>query len=203
MLADALTGYHEFPSADEAESWAEIYYPDLCGDRRGNNPDYMRLFFYGGNCYRRYNKMLRYGWECSEDTMREVLELTDILGKYELPEPVVAYRYTHKRDMKRLCMGKRLRPGLRFADNAFFSTSLVISSLDKFQKQYNCNCLLKLYLPKGIHGAYLSLRGTPSRLNEQELLLQRNTQFEIITIHRFRRPMVIECKAIINATSEV
>ena len=202
MLVDT-TEYREFHTAGEVEQWAEIHYSDLCGEQRKNNPDYERLFFYGGSCYKWYNKALRYGWGYSEDTMREVQQLIDILNKYELPEPVVAYRYTHKQDVKLLCLGKRPQPGMRFADKGFFSTSLVKSSLDIFKKKYGCNCLLKLYLPKGIHGSYISLKGTISLLNEQELLLQRNTEFEIIKIHRFRIPMVIECKAIISKTQEV
>ena len=202
MLVDT-TEYREFHTDDEAEHWAEIYYPDLCGEQRKSNPDYERLFSYGGSCYKWYNKALRYGWGDSEDIMHEVQQLIDILDKYELSEPVVAYRYTHKMDVKLLCLGKRPQSGMRFADKAFFSTSLVKSSLDKFKKKYGCNCLLKLYLPKGIHCAYISLRGTDSLLDEQELLLQRNMEFEIIKIHRFRIPMVIECKAIINKTQEV
>lgn len=197
------TEYREFYSAEEAEQWAEIHYPDLCGEKRKTNPDYERLFSYGGSCYKWYNKALRYGWGYSEDIMCEVQQLTDILDKYELQEPVAAYRYTHKQDMKLLCLGKRPRLGMCFADKAFFSTSLVKSSLDIFKKKYGCNCLLKLYLPKGLHCAYISTKDTFSVLSEQELLLQRDTEFEIIKIHRFRIPMVIECKAIISPSLEV
>ena len=202
MLVDT-TEYFEFHTADEAEHWAEIHYPNLCGEQRKNNPDYERLFFYGGSCYKPYNKALRYGWGYSEDTMHEVQQLIDILDKYELPEPVVAYRYTHKQDVKLLCLGKCPQPGMRFADKGFFSTSLVNYSLDVFKKKYGCNCLLKLYLPQGLHGTYISLKGTSSIQNEQELLVQRNTEFEILKIHRLTYPMLIECKAIIKPTSEV
>ena len=127
--------------------------------------------------------------------MREIRQLIDILNKYTIPESVVAYRYTHKRDLRWFFLGQRLRPGMRFTDNGFFSTSLVRSSLDGFRKEYKRNCLLKIYLPKGIHGIYISLKGTNSVLCEQELLLQRGTEFEITKIHYFRWPMVIECKA--------
>ena len=203
MPNDLVIKHREFYNADDAEAWAAVHFPGLCGDQRNDNPDYNRLFFYGGSCYKLYNEALRFGWEYCDDTMHEIWQLVGILDKYKLPEPVVAYRYTHKKDLKLLLQGERLRPGLRFADKAFFSTSLVKSSLDKFKKQYNCNCLLKLYLPKGVHCAYISLKETSSVLNEQELLLQRDTEFEIIKIHRFCRPMVIECKAVIKPTLEV
>jgi hypothetical protein len=202
MLLDTSV-YREFYNADEEEQWAEIHYPDVYGDQRLVNPDFEILTYYSGSAYKLYSRVFRYGWEYSDDTMREAMQLMNILGKRKLPESVVAYRYTHKRDMKLLCSGQKMRPGLRFADKGFFSTSLVKSSLDKFKKKYGCDCLLKLYLPKGIYGTYISLKGTASILGEQELLLQRNTEFEIIKIHRFCCPMIIECKAIINPTSEV
>lgn len=202
MLVDT-TEYREFHTADEAEHWANIHYPDICGEQCKNNPDYERLFFYSGSCYKMYNKALRFGWEYSDDTMREIWQLVYILDKYKLPEPVIAYRYTHKKDLKLLFQGERLRPGMHFADKGFFSSSLVKSSLEDFRKKYKRNCMLKLYLPKGVPGAYISLRETSSVLNEQELLLQRDTEFEIIKIHHFCHPMVIECKAVIKPTLEV
>lgn len=69
MPAGVLDGYREFHNAEEAERWAEVHYPDLCGERRANNPDYERLFFYAGNVYRRYNKTLRYGGKDREEQL--------------------------------------------------------------------------------------------------------------------------------------
>lgn len=203
MLADSLNKYREFHSADEVERWAEVHYSDIYGEQRMDNPDYTCLYRYAGNCYRNYNRTLRYGWQSDEGTKREISQLTHILGRYKTPEPLVVYRYTSKKDIKLLCLGERLRPGLCFSDKAFFSTSLVKASLDRFKQKYKRNCLLKLYLPKGMHGAYISLKETSSLLNEQELLLQRDTEFEIIRIHRFCCPMVIECQAIIKPMTEV
>ena len=203
MPVEMPTKYREFHSAEEAELWAEEHFADICGDRKTADPDYNCLFLYAGSGYCLYNPVLRGTAVADEESAREILQIADILGRYALPEPVVSYRYTHKQDLQLLLRGERLRPGLRFADKAFFSTSLVKSSLDEFRKRYKRNCLLKLYLPKGIRCAYISLKETDSCLDEQELLLQRNTEFEIIKIHRFCRPMVIECRAIINPTLEV
>ena len=202
MPIDA-TEYREFHSAEDVELWAKEHFADIYGDRNAGNPDYNYLFLYAGNGYQLYNPALRYGYKPDEESACEMQQITDILGRYALPEPVVAYRYTHKQDLKLLLRGERPRLGLRFADKAFFSTSLVKSSLDEFKRENKRNCLLKLYLPKGIHSAYISLKETDSRLNEQELLLQRDTEFEIVKIHRFCHPMVIECRAIINPTLEV
>lgn len=198
MKVEMLNEYHEFQSAEEAELWGKKHYFDLCGERRSNNPDYNQLFLYAGSGYLVYNRMLRNRWEDSEEEMCEIEQVTKILSKHKLPEPVIAYRYTQKRDIKSLCRGERLRTGLRFSDKAFFSTSLVKTSLEKFKQEYRCNCLLKLYLPRGIQSAYISLKDTDSRLNEQELLLQRDTEFEIVRSHWFSWPIVIECKAIVN-----
>lgn len=203
MSIDTPTEYREFYTADEAEQWAEVHFPDICGEQHISNPDYNCLYQYAGSGYLIYNAMLRHNCETDDSSEHEIQQITDILDRYKLPESVVAYRFTHKQDIKLLFCEERMRPGLRFTDKAFFSTSLVKASLDEFKRKYKRNCLLKLYLPKGIHCAYISLKGTDSCLNEQELLLQRNTEFEIIKIHRFCRPMVIECKAIINPNLEV
>lgn len=202
VLVDT-TEYREFRSAEEAEQWAAIHYPDIYGDQRLANPDFEILTYYSGSCYKLYNQFLRFGREFSEGTMNEARQLVSIIEKYKIPEPIVAYRYTHKQDMKHLSLGKRLRPGMRFADKGFFSTSLVKSSLDDFRRKYKRNCLLKLFLPKGTHGTYISLKGTRSILNEQELLLQRGTEFEIVKINYFSCPMIVECKAIITPSSNV
>lgn len=195
MAFEVSNLYREFQTAEEAELWAEKHYAGLCGGRRARNPDYELLYKYAGNGYRIYNQTLRRDWKDDEEDLYDIAQLTALISKYDLSEPVVAYRYTNRRDIMLLCGGKKLCAGLRFSDKAFFSTSLVKSSLVTFRKENQCDCLLKLYLPKGLHTVYISLKDTDSRLNEQELLLQRDTEFEIVKIHRFSIPMVIECEA--------
>lgn len=193
--ANTILSYREFHSADEAERWGETYYKDLYGKNCEDNADFEQLFLYSGSGYRLYNSQLRYNEEYDEIITQGIERLTDILARHTLPENVIAYRYTQKQILSLLCAGKPLRPGLRFSDKAFLSTSLVKASLSQFKKENPCDCLLKLYLPKGLHSIYISLKNTNSRLNEQELLLQRDTEFEIIRIHRLSYPLLIECKA--------
>ncbi len=68
---------------------------------------------------------------------------------------------------------------MHFADKAFFSTTLVKDLLKSFISKKHYNCILKLYLPQSLHGAYVSFKDELSLLNEQEILLPCNTEFEI------------------------
>lgn len=120
MSVENLSEYREFHSIDEAEQWAQKHYPDIYGDQRLDNSDFEILTYYSGSCYKLYNSVLRLGWEYSEDIMHEAHQLIEILGKYTVPESVVAYRYTHKRDLRWLFFGKRLRPGMRMRSGVRF-----------------------------------------------------------------------------------
>lgn len=194
--------FREFQSAEDAEAWAKVNFGDVYGKNRSDSADFEVLFLYSGNGYRLYNNTLRFGtaWTSAEE--RELERLKHILADHTLPENVIAYRYTQQDVLLHLCGCDKLRPGMRFSDKAFLSTSLVKASLRKFKKENPSNCLLKLYLPKGLNAVYISLKNTDSVLSEQELLLNRNILFEIEKIHRFRYPLLIECKAIPNTSLE-
>lgn len=199
--------YREFQSSEEAEQWALEHYADLLK----LNPEsdlYKTIFSYTGSWFSVLNRLLR---SCppinSEDFSRidfseyadeidAINTINDTLHRYSLPENTVAYRFTHRSDITGLCRTRILRKGLKFADKAFLSTTLVRKLLEPFGKEHRCNCVLKLYLPKGLPGAYVSFKTDKTRLNEQEFLLPPNVRFQIIKIHAFTFPTIIECKAI-------
>lgn len=201
--------YREFFSADEAEEWAWKYYADFL-NMKPESELYQLIFAYTGSWYKGLNRLLR---SCPPlgtleferlnfgdfvDEKRVILEIYNVLQQYHLPEDIVVYRFTHLRDVIKMVEDPILRKGLHFSDKAFFSTTLVKEMLEPFGREHGCNCVLKLHLPKGLHGAYVSLKSDTSQLDEQEFLLPPNTKIEIIKVHCFTYPVQIDCIAILD-----
>lgn len=136
--------------------------------------------------------------DCSgyEDHFHDVKIILDELNRHSLPENIVVYRFTKISDLLKCCNSRFPRRGSRLSDKAFFSTTLVKNNLKEFSKMHCCTCLLKLYLPKGFPGAYVSFEEDQKRLNEQEFLIPPNVAFKITRIHLFSFPTLIECEAI-------
>lgn len=63
-------------------------------------------------------------------------------------------------------------------DKGFMSTTLMPHCMKDFPKNHNCNCLLKLYLPKGTKGAYIGYNN--KSLKEYESLLPPNSKFKYV-----------------------
>lgn len=199
--------YREFDNIEETEIWARMYYSDLLNLPREDELHKM-ITYYTGSCYKWYNKLLRDYLPVDSDRFKEIdsadvrddvieiRRITETICKYSLPENIIAYRFTHKAVIKLLSNGQALRSGTEFSDKAFFSTTLIHYLLKDFRWNNRCNCLLKLYLPKGLPGAYVSIDKEWSCLNEQEFLLPPNIKFRILKIHHFTYPLKIECMAI-------
>lgn len=199
--------YREFSSEEEAEEWARQHYADLIGIPRDDELHKI-ISSYTGSYYKWYNNLLRNYMPVNSSEFKkidsidvrenviEIQKIIEALCKYSLPENIIAYRFTHKAVIKSLCSGKNICVGTIFSDKAFFSTTLIRKLLNEFMWKNHCNCLLKLYLPKGLSGAYVSIDKEWSCLNEQEFLLPPNTKFRIIRVHRFTYPLVIECMAL-------
>lgn len=206
MSNNNLIGYREFNNDIEAEQWAWEYYSDLL-NLNPESEQYKLIFSYTGSWYKVLNHLLRICPEIgsadfdninfgdySEEKAR-IQALNDILISYSLPESIVVYRFTHLSAIRSMTGKHFLREGLYFSDKAFVSTTLVKKDLDLFRKEYNCNCVLKIYLPKDLSGAYVSFKTDKTRLNEQEFLLSPNIQMKIIKIHHFTWPVQIDCVA--------
>lgn len=192
-----LKNYLVFRSTEEAEKWGEKNFPRLVNEEFKKSEEFKALFYYGGNMYRPINRYLR-GYQKGREGLYDLIKLINSVVLHNAtPENIVVYRSTHIKVVKQLCGKPILRNGLIFADKAFFSTSLNAGCAFDYGKVHCRDCLLKLYLPKGTKGAYLSYKGTFSNLNEQEYLLPTNTKFEIIKVHYLTRPRLIECIAIL------
>lgn len=201
--------YREFNTKEDAEEWAQMHCADLM-ELSPENDLHRIIYSYTGNCFTAYNRILRACPPLDSDDFNNIdfgdlsdfaiesRELDKALRSYSLPEDIIVYRFTKKRNIRKLCNEKVLLCGMEFSDKAFFSTTLVKHMLDKFRKEHRCDCVLKLYLPKGCPGAYVSFKNEKSCLDEQEFLLPPNMKFRIMKIHHFTFPLEIECIAICN-----
>ena len=191
-----MKNYLDFRSANEAEIWGEKSFPNLVTNEFKKTEEFQALFYYGGNMFRPINRYLR-GFQDGRDELYTLVNLINnvVLNNFT-QEDVIVYRSTRIKVIKELCGKQILRKGLIFADKAFLSTSFCAGCAYDYGKAHANDCILKLYLSKGTKGAYLSYKGTFSNLNEQEFLLAANTAFEIIKVHYFTRPMLIECKIV-------
>ena len=209
MSVDNLMDYREFSNADEAERWAWEHYSDLLS-LAPESEQYKLIFSYTGSWYKVLNRLMRVcpavGSEAFDkvdfgdyaEEKAEIVALTSILQSYSLPEPIVVHRFAHLSDVVKMSGARILRKGVHFSDKAFVSTTLIKKLLVPFGKENGCSCVLKIYLPKGLHGAYVSFKTDKTLLNEQEFLLPPNVPIEIVKIHYFTWPIQIDCVALPN-----
>lgn len=207
MLADSLMDYREFFNADEAEQWAWEHYSDLLS-LDPESEQYKLIFSYTGSWYKALNRLMRicppvgsasfdkvdFGDYAEERAA--VIALNSILQDYSLPESIVVHRFAHLSDIATMSGVHFLRKGVQFSDKAFVSTTLVKKLLVPFGKENRCSCILRIYLPKELPGAYVSFKTDKTLLNEQEFLLPPNIPMKIIKIHYFTWPIQIDCIAL-------
>jgi hypothetical protein len=196
--------YQEFHTSEEAYIWGIHNFGEWVRELNSRkskieNSLYNLLYSYTGNMYKLYNLYLRglNVFDC--DTIRKYSKdttiIADELRKFQLKENIITYRYTKKHLFKLLFYPSTPKNGLTFTDKGFMSTTLVPNVLKNFAKEHQCNCLLKLYLPKGTKGAYIKF--DDSSLNEHEFLLPPNSKFVLIKKHlSLRFQTVYECKLI-------
>lgn len=201
------TQYREFTSANDAELWAWQHYADLL-NLDPESEEYKLIFWYTGNWYKALNRLMRVCPPVGTDAFdkvdvgeyaeekEQILMLNSILQNYTLPEPIVVYRFAHLRNIAKMAGVHILRKKQCFSDKAFVSTTLVKNLLVPFGKEHRCSCVLKMYLPRGLPGAYVSFKTDKTCLNEQEILLPPNIIFQITKIHLFTWPMQIDCKVV-------
>ncbi|MBQ5953590.1 MAG: hypothetical protein IJL47_06080 [Lachnospiraceae bacterium] len=194
--------YREFFSTTEARSWADKHYSSLL---HGADCSYLReiLFHYTGTLNKLINAELRRfssgGSFCIEavpfedpDLKEKACLIQNALLSYALSEDIVVYRYTRRKAVKANC-GGHVQNRAVISDPGFQSTSLVRSCMKSFAREHEMDCLLKIYLPKGFPGAYISEYREEDRLDENEYLLPAGTKLKIIKRRLFTWPMVFEC----------
>ena len=206
------TQYKEFLCAKDAEEWAHTHFSDVLALPK-DSFTYQSVLYYIGSMSRKWNRTLRRcpsiesgdfekyassDYASDGEHIGRIKEVNRFIRQHNIPEDIVVYRYTHRKVLKQLCSAAILRKGMIFAEKGFCSTTLVKDALQKFSEQHECDCVLKIYLPKRLPGAYASLDSPHSVLREYEMLLPPNIQFEIVKVHTFSRPLLVECRAILS-----
>ncbi len=191
--------FREFNTDKEAEEWARTHYPDIISLDPESDVG-QALHGYTGSWYKIINPFMR-KWRSAngdeyDDEQKAITAIHTLLKSHATPENIIVYRYTYKKMLKILAKASSLKKGMCLIDQAFVSTTLRKELLRKFAKEHNCNCLLKIKVPQGSPGAYVSMEKIDTILNEQEFLLPPCTKFRIDKIHWFTYPMLIECSAI-------
>lgn len=156
---------------------------------------YIAFSYYCGYYATAINEFCRYGRQIEHDYQESELKhiintISSEFTKFTLPENIIAYRTF---DYKYLCYAQELNTILPLSiitDKGFTSLGLVKKSLLEEHPSYDT--ILKVYIPKGTPAIYLDL--ISGRPFEQELLLQKNTSFKIIS--NFKLPL---CKRHIDA----
>lgn len=193
--------YREFSSAEEVAAWAQEHYGSFL-----NNPDeliYNKVFEYTGNTYIPINRLLRElpSWpaEGYREKLSEVyrefyddgMELYDYLRRYSLPEGVVVYRFISRGGLKELFGSWFPWKGRSSLEKAFMSTSLLLSAAKEFGKN-DRGVMLKIRVPKGTHGLYVSQdQYQGNQLREYEYLLPPRVMLRVVKAGLFQ----IECEA--------
>lgn len=202
--------YKEFEESEEAYEWGLTFYREIikAEDFKTNET----IAFYRGNLAKRYNNVMRRnpiiktkefettaGKEFASDgeQIAKIMHLNELINNYEIPENVILYRYTKKEYIKKLCKKRGIQKREKYQDKAFTSTTLVKNNLKDFAKENEYDCLLKIYTPTGIKGIYTQKTKNEGN-DEQEVILKPLTKFEIVKVHRFTKPLLIEVKALIE-----
>ncbi|WP_310603392.1 ADP-ribosyltransferase [Anaerosporobacter sp.] len=139
------------------------------------------LFGYTGSKNMIYNQILNDETNFDEGEILQFskeIELIDSeLRKFALPENIVVSRYTHKFAVDQLFKNQKVKVGETLQYKGFVSTTLVEDKLREFAKNHKYNCVLRIYLRKGIMGAYIWFE---DGLNEAEFLLPKNCTLKLL-----------------------
>lgn len=165
---------------DNFGSWIKRIQFDKDNDNKNNISNL--LYDYTGSMNIIYNEFLREHNGFDEIEIKEYSKETAIIAKeickYSLQENIIVYRYTRKNLFKRMFETSKPKIEKTFTEKGFMSTTLIAEELKEFAKEHKYNCILKLYLPKGTKGVYITFHN--DLLNEHEFLLPPNSTFKLV-----------------------
>lgn len=202
--------YKEFEASEEAYKWGLNFYKEIIEAKDFKTQE--TIAYYRGNLAKKYNNVMRRnptietkefkkiaGKEFSPDgeQIAKIIHLYKLIKSYEIPENIILFRYTKKEHIKKLCKKRKIKKREKYQDKAFTSTTLVKNNLKNFAKENEYDCLLKIYTPTGIKGIYTQKTKNEGN-DEQEVILKPLTQFEIVKVHHFTKPLIIEVKALLE-----
>ena len=182
------SSFREFTDDNEAKRWgAKSRENVLLSNEEINN-----IYYYTGSWYRViffHLKRGNYRDGSDPDTDAEIDMLDGSINKGKIPDDIVVYRATRWKTLKSTIENNVVTP------EAYWSTSLLLKRAVLFklqQRDEHYDCILKIYLPKGSKGLYVSELKEHDQLSEFEVLLPRDSKFRIIKRRLFSRLLEVE-----------
>ncbi|MCB2300670.1 ADP-ribosyltransferase [Clostridium tagluense] len=176
--------FREFHTDKEVCEFVMKYFNSWINDVQINNKNNISnlLYAYTGSMNVIYNRFLRGQVEFEEEQLekypKEIDIITKEICKLELQEDIIVYRYTCKSFFRNSFESFKSKIGRNFTEKGFMSTTLLPDLVKEFPQNHKYDYILKLYLPKGTKGAYVSIGN--NNLNEYEFLLPPNATFKLL-----------------------
>lgn len=199
-----MNKYKEFTRENGVNDWLSHNYGDFIQYVQDNiehgKKDFPNvLMTYGGSWYKLINSRLRFDDRNSideRDIEQDIRILIDGMSEYFVPEDIIVYRYIHHRVVK-LLINHSLEQN-RIVERGFMSTTLcpLSNGMLELIKRHKYNCLIKLYVPKGIPGVPIKFNDEQTYLNEYEFLFPPDLSLIVIKKYfSFKYlKMIYECK---------
>ena len=175
---------NEFPGYQAGDKRAAMRWGQRHNRQRSDKDDFLgSLSDYVQNTHFHINRSLREGrkWQ-GADVSGNVRELDGLLKGRETQESVTVWRGVDEDFFK------TLKPGKRFHDRGFVSTTLVkvVVEPNQFGISYDrpFDAVMTIVVPKGIRAYYVGTVGGGYHANEFEFLLQRGLTFEVVSVNR-------------------
>jgi len=154
---------------------------------------------YKSEAYADINETLRYG-DLADDIEGEtkalVYALDSALSIFQLPEPVIAWRGFVS---EVLVANADSLPGDVISDAAFFSTTLLRATAEKFIEADpdEAALLAEVAIPGGLTvGAYVGAPDAVKYLGEAEILLPRGSRFHVDAVRHDTNDLILELEAL-------
>lgn len=186
--------YRSFSTIEEAEEWGNKYYGKWAEEYKINifnleqiikSSGYRAIEEYCGHDYKNINSIL---WEERLDNASDLYKLKintmliSIALAPRIPENIVVYRGVLNSFIRELKIDRKKDFWKR--NKGFLSTSLI----SNFELGHGYEAILRIYLPKGTYGAYVT--NVSGRPKEQEILFLPNAYLKLLDSKRIHKEKI-------------
>ena len=188
------SSYRSFSTIEEAEEWGNKYYGKWAEEYKTNiinlkqifeSSGYSAIEEYCGHDYKNINSIL---WDERLDNASDLYKikintmLISIALAPRIPENIVVYRGVLNSFIRELKIDRKKDFWKR--NKGFLSTSLI----SNFELDHGYEAILRIYLPKGTYGAYVT--NVSGRSQEQEILFLPNAYLKLLDSKRIYKEKI-------------
>ena len=188
------SSYRSFSTEEEAEEWGNKYYGKWSEEYKTNiinlkqifeSSGYSAIEEYCGHDYKNINSIL---WDERLDNASDLYKikintmLLSIALAPRIPENIVVYRGVSNSFIRELKSDRKKDFWKRY--KGFLSTSLI----SNFELDHGYEAILRIYLPKGTYGAYVT--NVSGRSQEQEILFLPNAYLKLLDSKRIYKEKI-------------